>query len=163
MRPVLASALAPGELASGLERAVDRAIREVVPLEPPSSRWWPVLGFLQTIATVGVALSAAWLVIMALGGPASGSVDMPVIGAVPNPFALLVGFLFVGYFVARVLGAHAGLVGRRWAGRVRERVAEEIRAEVDERGLAPLDRLDEARQRLWTAVQTQKRSCREGP
>ena len=85
MRPVLASALEPGELASGLARAVDRAIREVGPLEPPSSRWWPVLGFLQTIATVGVALSAAWLVIMALGGPASGSVDVPVIGAVPTP------------------------------------------------------------------------------
>ena len=160
MRPVLASALEPGELASGLARAVDHAIREVGPLEPPSSRWWPVLGFLQTIATVGVALSAAWLVIMTLGGPASGSVDVPVIGAVPTPFALLVGFLFAGYLVARMLGAHAGWVGRRWAGRVRERVAREIRAEVDERGLGPLDGLEEARQHLWAAVGTMKLACR---
>ena len=162
MRPVLASALEPGELASGLARAVDRAIREVGPLEPPSSRWWPALGFLQTIATVGLALSAGWLVIMALGGPASGSVAVPIIGAVPTPFALLVGFLFAGYFVARMLGAHAGWVGRRWAGGVREQIAQEVRAEIDQRGLTPLDSLEDARQRLWTALQTQKRSCRGG-
>ena len=159
---MLASALEPVELARGLEQAVDRAIRGVGPLEPPSSRWWPILGIMQSIATVGVALSAAWLVIMALGGPASGSVDVPIVGAVPTPFALLVAFLFAGYLVARVLGAHAGLVGRRWAGRVRERVAGEIRAEVDERGLRPLDALDDARHRLWTAIQILQRSCRGG-
>ena len=162
MRPVLASALEPGELASGLARAVDRAIREVGPLEPPSSRWWPALGFLQTIATVGLALSAGWLVIMALGGPTSGSVAVPIIGAVPTPFALLVGFLFAGYFVARLLGAHAGWVGRRWAGGVRDQIAQAVRAEIDERGLGPLDALEDARQRLWTALQTQKGSCRGG-
>ena len=162
LRPMLASALEPAELASGLERAVDRAIRDIGPLEPPSSRWWPVLGIMQSIATVGVALSAAWLVIMALGGPASGSVDVPIVGAVPTPFALLVAFLFAGYLVARVLGAHAGLVGRRWAGRVRERVAREIHNEINERGLGPLDALEDARHRLWTAIQILQRSCRGG-
>ena len=141
---MLAAALEPGELASGLERAVDRAIRGVGPMEPPSSRWWPMLGFAQSIATVGVGLSVA----------------VPIIGAVPTPFALLVGFLFVGYLVARILGAHASLVGRRWAGRVRERVAEEISAEVNERGLAPLDALEDARHRLWTAVASLQRGCR---
>ena len=162
MRPVLASALEPGELASGLARAVDRAIRSVGPLEPPGSRWWPVVGFLQSIAMVGVALSAAWLVIMALGGPPSGSVDVPLIGAVPTPFALLVGFLFAGYLAARVLGSHAGWVGRRWAGEVRDRVAGEVRAEIEERGLLPLDGLEDARQRLWTAIQKLQRGCRGG-
>ena len=149
VRPMLASALEPSELATGLERAVDRAIRGVGPLDPPSSRWWPILGFLQSIATVGVALSVGWLVVMALGGPASGSVDVPIIGDVPTPFALLVGFLVVGYLVARILGAHAGWVGRRWAGRVRERVAREVQAEVAERGLGPLD---VARRRATSAV-----------
>ena len=162
VRPVIASALEPGELRAGLERAVDRAVRGVRPLEPPSSRWWPVLGFVQSVAAIGVALSAAWLVVMALGGPPSGSVDVPIIGAVPTPFVSLVGFLFAGYLATRILGAHAALVGRRWAGRVRERVASEIRAEVDERGLAPLDALEDARHRLWTAMVSLQRGCREG-
>jgi GTP-binding protein EngB required for normal cell division len=159
LRPMLASALEPRELANGLERAVDRAIRGLGPLDPPTSRWWPVLGFMQSIATIGVALSVAWLVIMGLGGPASGSVAVPIIGAVPTPFVLLVAFLVAGYLVARLLGAHAGWVGRRWAGRVRERVAREVRAEVDERGLKPLDALEEARHRLWTAVSAMNLTC----
>jgi hypothetical protein len=162
LRPMLASALEPTELASGLEQAVDRAIRGVGPLEPPSSRGWPVLGLLQSIATVGIALSAAWLVVMALGGPASGSVEVPIIGAVPTPFAFLVGFLFAGYLVARIVGAHASWIGRRWAARVRERIAREVRAEVDERGLRSLDGLEDARYRLWTAVRTLQRHCRGG-
>jgi hypothetical protein len=159
---MLASALEPDELASGLERAVDRAIRGLGRLEPPSSRWWPILGGLQSVATVGVALAVAWLVIMALGGPTPGTVDVPIVGAVPTPFVLLVAFLFAGYVVARVLGAHAGWVGRRWAGRVRERVAAEVRTEVDERGLGPLDALEDARHRLWTAVRTVGQGCRGG-
>jgi hypothetical protein len=160
VRPILASALEPTELRSGLEGAVDRAIRALGPLDPPSSRWWPVLGMLQSIATVGIALSVAWLVLMALGGPASGSVDVPLLGAVPTPFATLVAFLLIGYLLARLVGLHAGWVGRRWAGRVRERVATEVRAEIAGRGLGPLDALEDARSRLALAVATLARGCR---
>ena len=162
VRPLIASALEPTELGSGLDRAADRAIRSLGPLEPPSSRWWPALGFLQTIATVGVALSVAWLVIMAFGGPVSGTVEVPIVGEIPTPFALLVAFLFAGYVVARVVGIHAGWVGRHWAHRVRDRVAAEVRIEIDERGLGPLDRLEDAQHRLWTAVRTLQQGCRPG-
>ena len=159
VRPILAAALEPTALRSGLERAVDRAIRGLGPLEPPSSRWWPVLGLLQSVATVGIALSVAWLVIMALGGPASGTVEVPLLGAIPTPFATLVVFLLIGYLLARVVGLHAGWVGRRWAGDVRERVRTEVRAEIAGRGLGPLDSVEDARSRLASAVTTLQQAC----
>jgi hypothetical protein len=53
-------------------------------------------------------------------------------------------------------------VGRRWADRVRDRVTGAIREEITERGLAPLDRLEEARQRLSTSTSAVIRDCGRG-
>ena len=159
VRPALAAALEPIELRHGLERAVDRAIGGLGPLEPPTSRWWSVIGFLQTLATAGIVLSVAWIVIWILGGPTTGSVQVPLLGPVPTPFATLVGFLIAGYLLARLLGSHAGWIGRRWARRVRGRVADTVRAEISQRGLQPLDALEDARMRLWTATSTLDHTC----
>jgi GTP-binding protein EngB required for normal cell division len=159
IRPKLAAAVEPGELRIGLERAVDRAVAGVEQLEAPTSRWWSLIGFLQTIATAGIALAAAWIVVWILARPTVDSLTVPVLGQVPMPFATLVAFLVVGYLLARLLGLHAGWVGRRWAGRVRDRVAWAVRREVTEAGLAPLDRLEEARRRLWDATSTIVRGC----
>jgi len=158
-RPKLAAALEPGEIRQGLERSVDRAIGGLEGLEAPSSRWWSLIGALQTLATAGIALSAAWVVVWILAKPRVDSLEVPGLGAVPMPFALLVAFVVVGYLLARVLGLHAGWLGRRWAGRVRDRVAASVRREVTERGFAPLDRLEEARQKLWAATSSIAREC----
>ena len=84
VRPLLAAAVEPTELRRGLERAVDRAIGGLGPLEPPTSRWWPVIGFLQMLTTAGIALAVAWIVIGILGGPVAASVQVPIFGSVPD-------------------------------------------------------------------------------
>jgi hypothetical protein len=160
VRPRLAVAVEAGELRQGVERAVDRSIGSLEPLEAPSSRWWSLVGLLQTLATAGIALAAAWILVWILAKPPVDSVTVPVLGQVPIPFATLVVFLIIGYLFARLLSLHAGWIGRRWAGRVRERVAESVRREVTERGLAALDLLEDARRRLWETTASIVRDCR---
>jgi GTP-binding protein EngB required for normal cell division len=163
VRPALARTLEPAPLRRGLERAVDRAISGVGALEAPTSRWWSVIGLFQTLATVGLALAAAWVVLWIVARPRVDSAQLPIIGAVPMPFVALVAFLAVGYLLARSLGLHAGHVGRRWAQDVRGRLTEAVAAEISQRGFAPLDELEDARARLWTAVTTLERRCAEPP
>jgi hypothetical protein len=160
VRPVLAAALEPTEVRRGLERAVDGAIAGLGPLRPPTSRWWRFIGAMQTLATAGIVLSAAWVVIWILGGPSVSSVQVPVLGPVPTPFASLVGFLVIGYLLARLLGSHAGWIGRRWARGLRDRVAAAVQDEITQRGLQPIDALEDARLRLWTATSTLERTCK---
>jgi hypothetical protein len=159
VRPRLAAALEPGELRAGLERSVGRAIGGLDRLEAPTSRVWSLFGLLQTLATIAIALSAAWVVVWILARPPVDSVDLPVLGTLPIPFVALVAAILVGYLLARGLGIHAGWVGRGWARRVRDRVVASVRREITERGLAPLDALEDARRRLSTAVTSLLRDC----
>jgi GTP-binding protein EngB required for normal cell division len=159
VRPRLAAALEPVALQQGLERSIDRALNGMERLEAPSSRWWSLIGFLQTLTTAGIAIAAAWLVVWILAKPPVDSIRVPVLGLVPVPFALLVVTVLVGYLLARILGLHAGWIGRRWARRVRDSVVASVRREVTEHGLAPLDRLEDSRRRLHAAVATILREC----
>jgi 50S ribosome-binding GTPase len=159
IRPALAATFDPGEVRRGLERALDRAIGGVGTVQPPTSRWWTVFGLLQTLATLAIALSAAWVVLWILVRPVTGSIDLPVLGPVPSPFVALVASLLLGYVIARLLGAHAGWVGSRWSGRVRDRVAVAIEHEVRESAFGPLDQLEDARRRLTAAFSLIERDC----
>lgn len=159
VRPALAGAVGPGEVRRGLERAVDRAIAGVRAVKPPMSRWWPVIGLAQTLATVGIALSAAWVVVWILARPVTGSIELPIIGPVSSPFVSLVAFALAGYLLARMLGAHAGWAGRHWADGVRRNVTTAVETEIRAGALAPLDRLEEARRRLATAAAAAEAGC----
>ena len=67
LRPALAATLDPAQIRAGLERGSIARSRSSGSLERPTSRWWSVIGVLQTLATLGIALSAAWVVIWILG------------------------------------------------------------------------------------------------
>ena len=162
LRPALAATLDHADLRTGLEGALDRALAGVGSLEPPTSRWWPVIGFLQTLATLGTALSAIWVVLWILIRPVTASVELPLLGPVPSPFVALAGFVLAGYVLARLLGVHARWVGSRWSARVRVRVAEAIDLEVRKRAFRRLDALEGARGRLRSAVAHIEHSCGVG-
>ena len=130
----------------GLARATDESL-------------WPVIGLLQTLATVGIALSTAWVVLWVLVRPVTGSVELPLLGPVPSPFVALAGFLLAGYLLARLLGAHARWLGSRWGVRVRDRVAHAIDLEVRQRAFRQLDALEGARRRLAESLVHIEQSC----
>ena len=91
--------------------------------------------------------------------PVTGSIEVPVLGPIPSPFVALVVSLLGGYLIARLLGAHAGWLGHRWAAGVRGRVAEAVEQEVQKRAFSRLDELERARVRLSDAVADIERSC----
>lgn len=151
VRPVLAASVEPERLRAGLETAVDRAVdRDSRPI--PSSWLWTVIGALQTVATAGIALSLAWIAIWILARPPVDSLIVPVLGTVPIPFVALVVSLVASYLLARLLGLHAGWLGRRWAARLRRDVEQAVATQVRDVALVELDRLEVARRALWLAA-----------
>jgi hypothetical protein len=159
IRPVLAATLDAPRITGRLRGAVDGAIAEHGALEPPRSRLWPVIGILQTLATFGAILSVAWLVVAVLLGSPVDTVTLPVVGRVPIPFALLVGFLLAGFVLARVLAIHAGIRGRRWGRKLGSQVSRAVEGAVAEEAFAPLDRMEEARHSLWVANRGAREAC----
>jgi hypothetical protein len=148
IRPVLAASVEPVGLERRLAFAVDRAVargdRTV-----PSSPLWPVIGSLQTLATAGIVLSLVWLAIWILARPPIESLVLPVLGPIPMPFATLVVSLVAGYLLARLLGWHAGWVGRRWAAELRSEIEEAVEREMTGGAFERLDALEEAHEALW--------------
>ena len=151
VRPVLAASVEPVNLDRHLAASIDRAIlrrdRSV-----PSSRLWPALGLLQTLATAATVLSAVWIAIWILARPPVESIVLPVLGPLPVPFLALVVALVAGYVLARLLGWHAGWVGRRWAAQLQAEVSDAVEREMTAGPFEALDTLEDARQALWTTA-----------
>jgi hypothetical protein len=159
LRPTLAATADGPRVSARLRTAVDAAISSHTPMRPPSSRLWPVLGVLQTVATVTIALAAAWIVVLFLLRPPVDSVVLPIVGTVPIPLAMLVGGLILGYVIARLLGLHAGWIGRKWARSLATDVRAAVERAVSEEAFAGLDRVDGARRALWQAGREARASC----
>jgi GTP-binding protein EngB required for normal cell division len=151
LRPALAAAVEPVQLRRNLDAAVDGAVARRED-SPPWSRVWQVIGFLQTLATAAIALSAAWIVVWLIARPPVDTAVLPIVGRLPMPLVVLVAALFAGYVLARSLGTHAGWVGRRWAARLRREITTAVEREVVEHGLEQLGRLEVARRALWEAT-----------
>ena len=160
-RRLLAEGTSPEQLERGFGAAVDRAIASD-PGEAPTSRWWTVIGVAQTLATGALVLTAIWVALWVFVKFPVDSAVVPVLGQVPIPFLALVFALAVGYLLARLLGTHAGWLGRRWAGALAGRIRDNVRAEVAGSTFAVVDRIDADRRALWTAVRGVREDCSPG-
>ena len=163
VRPTLAPLADTGALTASLGEAVDRAVvSDAAIFAAPTSRLWPVLGLAQLAATAALILGVIWLVALAVGvGQAETPlVELPLLGQVPLPVALVAGGILGWFVLGRLLLAHAGWLGRRWAARLQERIRAEVQDSVRTTALGPLDRLDARRGDLAKAAADAHSACR---
>ena len=158
IRRRLAERANSGALERDLGRAVDRAVA-VRGESVPASGVWPVLGMVQTAATLLLVVTAIWVVLWVLVKFPVDSVVVPVLGQVPTPLVVLIGVLAAGYLVARLLGLHAGWVGRRWARRLAAEVRHNVERDVATTAFAEVDTIDAERAALATAGKAVSRDC----
>jgi hypothetical protein len=161
MRGTLASSVEPAALSTNLARAVDRAIA-ARGSNAPSSRIWTIIGLLQTLATMALVFSAVWVVLWVFVKFPVDAVVLPGLGQLPIPFIALVASLLAGYLIARLLGAHAGWVGRRWARSLAREVRDSVGREVETSAFAALDRIEAGRRALWNAARGAGEDCSPG-
>jgi len=161
VRGRLASAFDPAAIEQGLGRAVDRAI--VTHDEPPpSSAVWALLGILQTLVTLGLVATVVWVVLWVLVKFPVDSVVLPAIGRAPAPLVALLALLAAGYVLARLLGAHAGWLGRRWARGLAADVRANVARDVGSAAFADLDAVDSDLARLSDAIAALDAECGDG-
>lgn len=161
MRGTLASSVEPAALGTNLARAVDRAIA-TRSATAPSSKLWTVIGLLQTLATMALVFSAVWVALWIFVKFPVDAVVLPGLGQLPVPFIALVAALLVGYLIARLLGVHAGWVGRRWARSLAREIRESVGREVETTAFAALDRVEAGRRALWNAARGAGEDCAPG-
>jgi GTP-binding protein EngB required for normal cell division len=139
------------DLERRLGAAVDRAVARYEGATPPRSRWWSVLGVLQSANQVAIAAVAAWIVVWFVLRPDLPDIVLPVVGPLPAPLVLLAAALLAGYLLARVLSVHAGWLGRRWAARLGSGLRRDVDETVAASAFTSVDRLDAARATLAEA------------
>jgi GTP-binding protein EngB required for normal cell division len=161
-RPGLAAVGEPGPLQERLAEAVDQAVAsQANDFRAPRSAVWWLIGLGQYLVTALLIFAALWFITLYIGdGTAVATVDLPLLGPVPQPTVFLALVLAAGYLLARSLGLHAGWVGRRAAGRLRDAVSEEVRGRLATTTFAALDALEAARARLATATHAIVEGCR---
>ncbi|HEV8534935.1 MAG TPA: GTPase domain-containing protein [Candidatus Limnocylindria bacterium] len=135
-------------VAGAIDTAVASRVEEV---RAPASWVWTVIGALQYVVTAGMLFVALWLAAVFFLHAPFASVDVPVLGPIPTPLLVLAGLLLAGYILARLLGAHAGLLGRRWAQRLRDDLTHELETRLGEALFAPLAIVDASRARVAAA------------
>ena len=96
--------------------------------------WWKIIGALHWVAFAALLGGVLWLLAVAAGSYLQFEIATPVLGPVPWPVVLVVGGLMVGLLLWWVGGVAARSGGRaraeRVRGRIRERVADSVRASI---------------------------------
>ncbi len=158
-RPMLAEAANSTTVSEAMVRLVDDVVSRQVDRDfLPSSRVWLFIGLLQTAATAALVAGIVWTAIWVLARPPVDTVQVPALGAIPIPLALIAIGAVAGYLLARVLGGHAGVLARRASRALAADLRAAVQGSVASAAFAALDRLEAARHALAeaaTAVQTE--------
>lgn len=147
-RPAVLRALGADDLESTLTRTLDGVAKDAVrDLHVPRPWIWPVVGALQLVIGGIFLFAVAWYVTLfvAGGGVPVATVDLPYLGPLPLPLAILVGTIVASAILGWLLGLHAGWLGRRRGRLVAERVRTAVGTAVEENGLRGLRRVEAAR------------------
>ncbi|MGH8925959.1 MAG: GTPase [Acidimicrobiia bacterium] len=154
-------ALGFDDLEARLVAAIDQATRSSrEAARPPRSSLWGLIGVIQLALGAVLLFAIAWylMIIFGPGGIDVATVEVPNLGAVPMPLALVVGSLVASFIFGVLLSIHAGWIGRRQARRVAARVSEAVESTVTATAFGPIDRLDAARLRLYDALVRSRKS-----
>ena len=154
LRPTLAELGAPTSLEHRLAETIDRSLSaEAAGFRVPTSELWPVIGAGQYAVSALLIFSTLWFAsLFVIHDAPVGAIQVPYLGPVPTPVALLGAALLVGYVLAKLLQMHAGWLGRRWAKRVGARITGEVRERIRDDLLVPLEQFDASRAALRDAV-----------
>jgi energy-coupling factor transporter ATP-binding protein EcfA2 len=135
--------------------AIDAAVAtRLADVRAPTSLVWSAIGALQYIVTAALLFTGLWIAAVFFLHAPFASVEVPVLGPIPTPLIVLASLLLAGYLLARLLGAHAGLLGRRWALRLRRDLSRELETRLGDVLFAPLATIDSARARIAAARTT---------
>lgn len=80
------------------------------------------------------------------------SVDLPLLGPIPMPLALLAASVLVSAVLGWILGLHAGWVGRKVASRAARRIEAAVGDAIVRDALGGLDRVEAARRTIAAAA-----------
>jgi GTP-binding protein EngB required for normal cell division len=143
------------QLDQRVTRAIDGAVRSSrADLAIPRSWLWWVIGGLQLVLGAAFLFAVAWYLTL-IFGPGSlpvATVDLPYLGAVPVPLALLVGSLVISFVLGLVLNLHASWLGRRRGRKVAAAVRGAVEGVIEEAALGPFDQVERARSRIRAAL-----------
>ena len=154
-RGAIASLIDADALRARLTAAIDAAVAtRTADVRAPTSFVWSVIGALQYIVTACLVFTGLWIAAVFFLHAPFASVEVPVLGPIPIPLIVLATVLLAGYLLARLLGAHAGVLGRRWARRLRGDLTRELETRLRDVLFARLDTIDVARARIATARST---------
>jgi len=154
LRGPLAALSAPTSLEHRLAQTVDRAlVAEAAGFRVPSSALWSVIGAAQYAVTAVLIFGVLWFAsLFVIKDVPVNTIQVPYLGPVPTPVALLAAALLAGYLLARLLQLHAGWLGRRWAKRAGMHITSEVSRQIGDDLLLPLEQFDASRAALSKAV-----------
>jgi GTP-binding protein EngB required for normal cell division len=164
-RGAIASLIDDEALRTRLAGAIDAAVAtRTADVRAPTSFVWSIIGLLQYVVTAALIFTGLWIAAVFFLHAPFASVEVPVLGPIPIPLVVLAALLLAGYLLARLLGTHAGMLGRRWARRLRGDLTRELETRLRDVLLARLDTIDAARARIAAARSTIERAGRgRGP